>query len=136
LDDLGLVAALSELSDEFSAREGIDVVFEAEGVPTILPVDIAATLYRISQEALHNTLKHAHATQVRLKLDATADRVHLSVRDNGVGFNAEAGSSRPGLGIVSMIERARLVQGEFTIRSQPGQGTEVDVFVSLLGEEA
>jgi signal transduction histidine kinase len=131
LDDLGLVAALDELCQEFSAREGIEVVFEPEAIPKVLPVDLASCLYRVSQEALHNVLKHAHASQVRLKLSASGDGIHLCIRDNGVGFDSEAGLSRPGLGIVSMKERVGLVQGEFTIGSRPGHGTELKVFVPL-----
>jgi signal transduction histidine kinase len=131
LDDLGLVAALSEMCDEFSAREGIAVAFESEAVPRVVPIDLASCLYRISQEALHNVLEHAQASQVRLKLSASADGIHLCIRDNGVGFDSEAGLSQPGLGIVSMKERARLVQGEFSICSQPGQGTEVRAFVPV-----
>jgi PAS domain S-box-containing protein len=131
LEDLGLVAALSELCEEFSAREGIEVAFEAETVPQLLPVDLASCLYRISQEALYNILKHAQASQARLTLNASADGVHLCIHDNGVGFDAEAGLSRPGLGIVSMKERIRLVLGEFSIDSRPGQGTDVKAFVPL-----
>jgi PAS domain S-box-containing protein len=131
LDDLGLVAALSEMCDEFSAREGIAVAFESEAVPDVLPIDIASCLYRVSQEALHNVLEHAQASQVRLRLSASADGIHLCIRDNGVGFDSEAGLSQPGLGIVSMKERVGLVQGEFSINSSPGHGTELKVFVPL-----
>jgi signal transduction histidine kinase len=131
LEDLGLTAALSELCEEFSAREGIEVSFEHEGVPKALPVDIASCLYRVSQEALHNVLKHAEASWVRLRVSGRPGGIHLSIRDTGVGFDPEAGKPRPGLGIVSMKERVALVQGEFSIRSQPGQGTEVRVFVPL-----
>jgi PAS domain S-box-containing protein len=136
LDDLGLVSALSELCEEFSAREGIEVAFESEAVPQVLPIDIASCLYRLSQEALHNVLKHAQASQARLKLNASADGIHLCIRDNGVGFDSESGLSQPGLGIVSMKERVGLVQGEFSIHSRLGEGTEVRVFVPLLRNAA
>jgi len=131
LDDLGLVAALNELCEEFSAREGIDVAFESESVPNALPIDVASCLYRVTQEALHNVLKHAKASQARLKLSASTDGIHLCICDNGVGFDSETGLARPGLGIVSMKERINLVQGEFSIDSRPGQGTELRVFVQL-----
>jgi PAS domain S-box-containing protein len=131
LEDLGLVAALTELCEEFSAREGIEVVFESEGVSNDLPIDVASCLYRVSQEALHNVLKHAQASQARLKVSASADGIHLCICDNGVGFDSETGLARPGLGIVSMKERINLVQGEFSIDSKPGQGTELRAFVPL-----
>jgi PAS domain S-box-containing protein len=126
LEDLGLTAALNELCEEFSEREGIEVVFEQESVPKALPAEVASCLYRVAQEALHNVVKHAHASRVTLKLSGSSKAVRLLIHDMGVGFNSEVGS-RHGLGIVSMKERIRLVQGELSIHSRPGQGTEIKV---------
>ena len=134
LEDLGLRAALNQLGEDFSAREGIEVAFTSEAVPLAIPVEVAACLYRVAQEALHNILKHARADKVRMRVSGDSRGIHLSIQDTGVGFDSEAGLRRPGLGIVSMKERVRLVQGEFSIRSQPGQGTEVRVFVPLQNE--
>ena len=131
LEDLGLTAALSELCEEFSTREGMEVLFEHEAVPRVLPVAVASCLYRVAQEALHNVLKHAHAGRARLRLSGSPRGIHLSIHDPGVGFDAAA---RRGLGIVSMKERIHLVQGEFSIHSQAEQGTEVSVFVPLAKE--
>jgi signal transduction histidine kinase len=131
LDDLGLIAALDELSQEFSARERVEVQFTQEAVPLAIPAEVAACLYRIAQEALHNVLKHADAGSVRMKVSGDSSGIYLSIKDTGVGFDSEAGLRRTGLGIVSMKERVRLVQGEFSIYSRPGQGTEVRVFVPL-----
>ena len=132
LEDLGLSAALRELCDEFSAREGLEVAFEQESMP-ILPVEVASCLYRVAQEALHNVSKHARATQVRLKMNGSPEGVQLCIRDTGVGFDLQD-LSRPGLGIVSMKERVDLVHGEFSVQSQPGQGTTVRIFVPLTKE--
>ena len=134
LEDLGLTAALRELCEEFSAREGIEVVFEQEAVRKALPVDVASCLYRVSQEALHNVTKHSQANRVRLKVSGSPEGIQLRIHDTGVGFDSEAASSWHGLGIVSMKERVRLVQGEFSIHSQPGQGTTVEIFVPLSKE--
>ena len=134
LEDLGLTAALSELCEEFSARVGIEAVFEQETMPKALPVDVASCLYRVAQEALHNVSKHAHATQVRLKVSGSREGIHLSIWDNGVGFDSDASLSKHGLGIVSMKERVRLVQGEFSIQSQPGQGTTIRIFAPFTKE--
>ena len=132
LEDLGLTAALRELCEEFSAREGIEVVFEQEAVPKALPVDVASCLYRVSQEALHNVIKHSRATRVHLKVSGSPEGIQLRIHDTGVGFDSESASH--GLGIVSMKERVLLVQGEFSIHSQPGQGTTVEIFVPLSKE--
>jgi PAS domain S-box-containing protein len=131
LEDLGLAAALNELCEEISAREGIEAAFEQDAVPGDLPVNVASCLYRVAQEALHNVLKHAHANQVHLKLRGSSGGIQLSIRDTGAGFDLEEVSLRHGLGIVSMKERVRLVQGEFAIHSQPGRGTEVRILVPL-----
>jgi PAS domain S-box-containing protein len=131
LDDLGLIAALDELSQEFSTRERVEVQFTHEAVPPAIPAEVAACLYRVAQEAIHNVLKHARADYVRMRLSGDSRGIHLSIHDTGVGFDSEAGLRRPGLGILSMKERVLLVHGEFSIHSQPGQGTEVRVFVPL-----
>jgi PAS domain S-box-containing protein len=131
LDDLGLTAALEELSQEFSARERLNVVFTHEAVPSAIPTEVAACLYRVAQEAIHNVLKHAQADHVRMSLSGDSRGIHLSIHDTGVGFDSKTELRRPGLGIVSMKERVLLVRGEFSIHSQPGQGTEVKVFVPL-----
>ena len=131
LEDLGLAAALNELCEEISAREGIEALFEQHAVPGALPVDVASCLYRVAQEALHNVLKHAHANQVHLKLSGSSGGIQLTIRDTGAGFDLEKVSLRHGLGILSMKERVRLVQGEFAVHSQPGRGTEVRIFVPL-----
>jgi signal transduction histidine kinase len=134
LDDLGLTAALDEMPQEFSTRERLHVVFTPEAVPPAIPAEVAACLYRVAQEAIHNVLKHARTDYVRMSLSGDSRGIHLSIHDTGAGFDSEARLRRPGLGIVSMKERVRLVQGEFSIYSQPGQGTEVRVFVPLPNE--
>ena len=101
-----------------------------EAMPPAIPVEVASCLYRVAQEALHNVLKHARTGYVRMSVSGDSRGIHLFIHDTGVGFDSES-LRRPGLGIVSMKERVRLVQGEFSIHSQPGQGTEVEVFVPL-----
>jgi PAS domain S-box-containing protein len=131
LDDLGLTAALSELCEEFSAKGGIQVLFQQEAVPESLPIGVASCLYRVAQEALHNVLKHARANLVRLIVSGSSEGIQMQICDNGVGFDSEAEEFRPGLGIVSMKERVLLVQGEFSIDAEPGRGTKVEVFVAV-----
>ena len=134
LEDLGLVAALGELCEEFSAREGVKAVCEAGEIPGTIPKEIASCLYGVAQEALHNIMKHARATEVWIRVNARPAGICLTVQDNGLGFDENAASSRHGLGIISMKERVRLVEGEFYIHSRPGQGTTVTVVVGLSKE--
>jgi PAS domain S-box-containing protein len=130
LEDLGLAAALRQVCEEFSERERIDATLEQETMPESLPKHVASCLYWIAREALHNISKYAHASRVRLLLSGSPEGIQACIQDDGVGFDPKAGR-RHGLGIVSMKERVRMVQGEFSIHSQPGQGTEVRVFVPL-----
>jgi signal transduction histidine kinase len=129
LEDLGLNAALSELSEHFSTRTGCVATYEQETLPESIPMEVASCLYRIAQEALHNVSKHARARQVRLTLKGGPEGVSLCIHDNGAGFDLKAGRWQHGIGIVSMKERVRLVQGEFAMRPEPGRGTTVSVFV-------
>jgi len=87
-----------------------------------LPLQVKQELYRIAQEALHNTAKHAHASMVNVRLDQTPETLLLEVRDDGVGFDVTA--SFPGhLGLRSMQERVALLDGTCEIESTPGKGT-------------
>lgn len=131
LDDLGLEAALHEECDSFSQQAGIPVDFQAEGVSRSLPEDIALCLYRVAQESLRNIAKHAQATEVRVLLTSDRESATLSIEDVGDGFDLEEVRGKGGLGLISMEERARLVNGTLSIRSQPGVGTQVELRVSL-----
>ena len=131
LEDLGLEAALREECLDFSRRSGIPVEFRATDVPRAVSADVALCLFRIGQEALRNIGKHAGARDVRFVLARHESNLALLIEDAGSGFNPEEIRGRGGLGLISMEERARLVNGEFFIRSQPGQGTEIEVHVPL-----
>jgi signal transduction histidine kinase len=88
------------------------------------------SLYRLSQEAIHNIVKHAHATQVSLLLDCSKDQISLEVADNGVGFDPQ--TAYPGhLGLQSMRERLAGCQGRMQIVSAPGQGTKIQFVIPL-----
>ena len=134
LDDLGLTAALKQLTDEWSVRTGIKVVIVQEEIADPLPSNIASCLYRVAQEGLANIIKHARAARVELELTCDAQEVTLSIHDTGVGFDLEEIQARhPGLGLVNMRERVRSVRGRFTIQSEPGRGTRIIVQIPLSG---
>jgi len=132
LDDLGLEAALHEECEIFFRLHGIPVVFEASDVPRELPQDIALCLYRVAQEILRNVAKHAEASEVRFRIAKVRSEIRLSVRDIGDGFELKK-LKRKGLGLISMEERVRMVNGTFRIQSQPGSGTKVTVRIPLEG---
>jgi signal transduction histidine kinase len=131
LEDLGLADAIQSECDGLARREPIEVHFESRDCPPHLPLDISLCLYRITQESLRNIAKHAGATQVHVSLTGGKDLIHLQIKDNGRGFNPTHLPGKPGLGLISMRERVRLIQGEIIIGSQPGQGTVVEIKAPL-----
>jgi signal transduction histidine kinase len=129
LDDLGLVVALRRLVDDFSERSGITGTFDCQSSLRFVPQDVATCLYRVAQECLGNVLKHARAGHVRLSLTAAGGEIELVVEDDGVGFDPSKSARREGLGLVSMAERVRLVNGTVTVGSGARCGTRVSCHI-------
>jgi PAS domain S-box-containing protein len=131
LDQLGLSAALQNLVSGWSERFDIPADFDLSGDPELrLPPDAEANLYRIVQESLHNVVKHADATNVRVHLDCLDHETSIVVEDNGCGFDARhTVDDGHHLGLVSMRERAALSGGRLDIESTPAGGTIVTVRV-------
>jgi PAS domain S-box-containing protein len=136
LDDLGLPDAIASECARFQRQDSIAVNFRAENIPREVPPDIAVCLYRIAQEGLRNISKHAGATEVTISLVGENDTIQLTIMDNGNGFDPDRVKGKQGLGLDSMKERAHLIGGSFHIKSKPGQGTEIEVLVPLLGKGA
>src|SRR6266581_5905754 len=123
LESEGLVTALSKQGAALQARHGITVLMQLCEEPD-LPLKVKQELYRIAQEAMHNTVKHARAKKVDLVLRQTSKAVILEVRDDGVGFDP-MGSFPGHLGLHSMQERVSSLGGMLQIESAPGQGTSI-----------
>jgi signal transduction histidine kinase len=123
LETEGLVSALIKQAAALQARHEVPVETELCDEPD-LPLTVKQELYRVAQEALHNTVKHAGASQVNVRLGRTAEALILEIRDNGSGFDPL--SSFPGhLGLLSMQERVKNLAGVLSIESTPGQGTTI-----------
>jgi PAS domain S-box-containing protein len=134
LDDLGLIKAVESECANFSRREGTEIVFNHENIPTDMPKDISLSLYRIIQEGLRNISKHACADHISVSLKGTDHEVLLSVQDDGIGFDPAEIKGKPGLGLSSIRERVRLIQGNHSINSQPEKGTQITVRAPLMKE--
>jgi signal transduction histidine kinase len=130
LDHLGLPEALSAYAAEFSRRTGIPVEFATSGVSDIIPEWIATVFYRITQEALRNIVRHSGAAS-SIRLTGANSRLTLAIHDNGPGFDREAVRGKGGLGLVSMEERARLVDVSFQIDTAPGKGVSITLSAPL-----
>lgn len=137
LERRGLAEALRDHCAEIERRHGLPVRLSLRGADDFfpplppLPPDIALGLYRIVQEALANTARHAGARSAHVSLWLAAGKVRLSVADDGAGFDPEAARRTGGLGLASLEERAALLGGRCRIASAPGAGTEVDITVPL-----
>jgi signal transduction histidine kinase len=122
LDQLGLETAARSWCRDIARQSGLRVAFEARDIPRDLPPDTALCAYRILQEALQNVVRHSRAQVAHVVLSAAAGSLSLSVRDDGEGFDTTR-TSRSGLGLLSMRERAHLLHGSLEIDSAPGGGS-------------
>jgi len=134
LEHLGLISALRSLCGEFSRHEGIRVWFSVEKEMGRVPAEIAICLYRIAQEALRNVAKHSGSRVAWVRITANRDEIELSIEDKGVGFKLHT-TQTAGLGLVSMQERVQIVQGKINIKSAPGVGTMIQVYVPITWKE-
>ena len=130
LELLGLTRAAAGLCSELSDMHGVTINFHAENVAERLPQELSLCLFRVLQEALQNAIKHSGSRQIHVSLRGGARELELTVVDAGAGFDHWATRAR-GLGLTSMTERLKLVDGELSINSKPGDGTTVRARVPL-----
>ncbi len=122
----GLMAVLERRLNSVERRTGVDARLEVQGDPS-LDLGTQMALYRIAEEALNNTLKHAEASTVAIKLAREAGRFTLEIQDDGLGFAPGIQDGRGGMGLANMRARAAELGGELHLFSAPGQGTRVTV---------
>jgi len=131
LEYLGIVEAAKNFCREFGERQRVEIDFQSHDMPAALPTDLSLPLFRVLQEALRNAAKHSGVKSFEVKLWGSAEDIQLTISDLGIGFDSEATTKGPGLGLTSMQERLRLVGGEFSINSQPRLGTTIHARVHL-----
>ncbi len=129
LDDLGLGEAIAWQAREVTKRSGLSIELDLPAASMVRHDALATALFRIAQESMTNAVRHARATHMNISLTADADALKLQVQDNGVGFDVQAKS--PGIGLVSMRERAVAMGGDFRMVSAPGQGVSISVLLPL-----
>ena len=135
LDYLGLVPALHGFCEEIAKKHEVSVEFSARDVPQHLSPDVSLSLFRVTQEGLHNAVKYSGASRFAVEVTGSAGEVHLEVRDWGIGFDVDKAKRDRGLGLVSMQERVNLVGGRFSIESIPGEGTRIIAIVPRVEEK-
>ena len=131
LEQLGLEPAIRAFCKELSNTRHIRIEVQVGEVPHPLPKDVALCVYRVAQEALHNVVRHSGASSAAVMLAWNAGEMLLSVADAGAGFDAGAPRDRASLGLRSMQERVRLVNGRLSVASKIGEGTRVQANVPL-----
>ena len=131
LEYLGLVAAARNFCHELSEQRKVRIEFNHSDVPATIPKEISLCLFRVLQEALQNAVKHSADQNFTVEVHGTKEGISLTVSDSGIGFDWQDAMNRRGLGLISMRERLRLVNGELSIQSEARRGTTVLARVSF-----
>jgi len=129
LEYLGLAAAAKSFCREFSDQQKVEITFHSENIPKELPKEISLCLFRVLQEALQNATKHSGSRQFQVSLRGGTNEIELTVHDSGRGLDPEEAIKGRGLGLTSMRERLKLVNGELSIHSQLERGTTIKASV-------
>ena len=130
LEYLGAVAGIKSWCREFAERQKLEIDFRSD-VSGPLPSELGVNLFRILQEGLHNAMKHSGVKRLEVRLGECHDEVYLIISDSGNGFDINTALQGKGLGLTSMRERVRLVNGTISIESKPMGGTTIHVRVPL-----
>ena len=125
LQYLGIVAAMRGFCREFGEQQKVEINCKIHDLPVTLSPDISLCFFRVLQEALHNSAKHSGVRHFEVELWGTPDEIYLTVSDSGAGFDVEAPKATRGLGLISMAERLKLLNGKLSIESQLQRGTTI-----------
>jgi PAS domain S-box-containing protein len=132
LDDLGLIQTIESECNNFSRLLEIQITLDLDTTLPPLSTDTALCIYRVLQEGLRNIGRHARATDIQVQLSKKNNTVYFELKDNGIGFELDSSTKRRGLGLSSMAERTRMINGELFIESRPGKGTVIKLEAPLV----
>nr|WP_088554097.1 sensor histidine kinase [Calderihabitans maritimus] len=137
LDDLGLIPTLKRFMANLQEESKLEVDFTVLGQEERLAPALEVAVFRLVQEALNNVKKHARASRVQVRLETTPERINVSVKDNGCGFNPQEvfGGKGESYGLIGMRERVELLEGKINIDSAPGKGTQIRISIPLQKRE-
>jgi PAS domain S-box-containing protein len=133
LEHLGAVAAMRSWCNEIAESQRLEIDFKSD-VFDLLPSEVGLCLFRVLQEALHNAVKHSGTKRISVQMAKEREEVHLTISDSGKGFEINDARQGTGLGLTSMQERVRMVNGTIAIKSKPMGGTSIQVRVPLHSE--
>jgi signal transduction histidine kinase len=132
LEFLGLAAAAAGFCREVSNQRGVEIDFHSENIPKDLPKEIELSLFRVLQEAIQNATKHSGSRHFEVLISGGLSEIELTVRDSGIGFDPEEAMKGRGLGLTSIRERLKLVNGNLSVDSQLQHGTTIQARVPLV----
>ncbi|QHT67492.1 histidine kinase [Rhodocytophaga rosea] len=143
LSDFGIASALKLLTGQIATSSEISITFTTNLTGERLVKNAEIGLYRIAQEAIHNAIKYAKASEITVDLSLKKKHIHLKIDDNGQGFAYDEFASKPGknnpsAGISNMKERAFIINGDIKITTKPGKGTQIHVkipYITLYHEQ-
>jgi signal transduction histidine kinase len=135
LDLLGFVEAVKQYAAKFEERYRISCQFNVTESPVEINPDQSVALFRIVQEALNNTAKHAMATKVMIIIDAVDNKFILEIQDNGVGFDMKKKTRSDSYGLIGMKERVFLLGATLDLYSKIGEGTKIRIEVPGLNNQ-
>lgn len=126
----GINPALHDLTTKLS-NKGLQIEFESEQ-RIDLPIEISIHLYRMMEEFIYNTIKHAQASRIKIQLSRTETQFQLLARDNGIGFNSNSQTTNPkGMGLKGYEYRTELIGGTFSVYSELGKGTQLQITIPI-----
>jgi signal transduction histidine kinase len=123
--------AIRGFCQEFGEQQKAEIDFKFQDLPSPLSPDISLCLFRVLQEALHNSAKHSGVRRFEVRLWGTPGEIQLTVRDSGAGFDNKVARAGRGLGLISMEERMKVLKGTLSIESGPKRGTTIHARVPL-----
>ena len=131
LEITGLAGAAASFCKELSDRQKVEIDFHSENIPKELSKEISLCLFGVLQEALQNAVRHSGSRHFQVSLTVASDELYLIVRDSGSGFDPAEAMKGRGLGLTSMKERLKLMNGDLSIDSQPHSGATIQARVPL-----
>jgi PAS domain S-box-containing protein len=135
LEHMGLLAALEQIAEDYNKLKQLFVEIHSEGMEPKITEEVKLGFFRVAQEALNNIRKHAKATRCRIDLRFGDNNIFMTVSDNGIGFDKKEANARIGkkgnMGLMSMKERADLINANLKIESEPGKGTRVTLSAKI-----
>jgi len=134
LEYIGLVKAMVSFCREFGEKHAMEIDFKRQDLPISPSQEVSLCLFRVLQEALSNAAKYSGVKNLQVELVPRSGQVHLRISDSGRGFDLEKVIEGLGLGLTSMQERVRLVNGSIEIKSKPMGGTTIDVVIPFDAE--